>query len=49
VHLTGSTDHLSGQVRLLPAVIDPQTRLGMVRVSLTPMTTCVPERLRAPK
>ena len=25
-----------GNVRLLPAVIDPQTRLGMARVSLTP-------------
>jgi HlyD family secretion protein len=36
VRLTGTTHVYPGQVRLLPAVIDPQTRLGMARVSLTP-------------
>ncbi len=36
VRLTGTTQVYQGQVRLLPAVIDPQTRLGMARVSLTP-------------
>ena len=36
VRLTG-TDHVyEGHVRLLGAVIDPQTRLGMARVALTP-------------
>lgn len=36
VRLTGTNHVYPGQVRLLPAVIDPQTRLGMARVSLTP-------------
>lgn len=36
VRLTGVTTVYSGAVRLLGAVIDPQTRLGMVRVALKP-------------
>jgi HlyD family secretion protein len=36
VKLTGSPRVYPGRVRLLGAVIDPQTRLGMVRVSLQP-------------
>jgi HlyD family secretion protein len=36
VWLTGTSRVYPGQVRLLGAVIDPQTRLGMARVSLTP-------------
>ncbi len=36
VRLTGTSQVYQGHVRLLPAVIDPQTRLGMARVSLTP-------------
>jgi HlyD family secretion protein len=36
VQLTGTTHVYEGHVRLLGAVIDPQTRLGMVRVALTP-------------
>jgi RND family efflux transporter MFP subunit len=36
VHLTGTTQVYPGRVRLLGAVIDPQTRLGMARVTLTP-------------
>jgi HlyD family secretion protein len=36
VRLTGTSRVYQGHVRLLPAVIDPQTRLGMARVSLTP-------------
>ena len=36
VRLTGSSNTYPGQVRLLGAVIDPQTRLGTVRVSLKP-------------
>ncbi len=36
VRLTGTTRVYPGRVRLLGAVIDPQTRLGMARVSLTP-------------
>jgi RND family efflux transporter MFP subunit len=36
VKLTGSSRVYPGTVRLLGAVIDPQTRLGMVRVSLQP-------------
>jgi HlyD family secretion protein len=36
VRLTGTTQVYEGRVRLLPAVIDPQTRLGMARVALTP-------------
>jgi RND family efflux transporter MFP subunit len=36
VKLTGSTHVYPGTVRLLGAVIDPQTRLGMARVSLQP-------------
>jgi RND family efflux transporter MFP subunit len=35
VRLTGNSMVYPGRVRLLGAVIDPQTRLGMVRVSLT--------------
>jgi HlyD family secretion protein len=36
VRLTGTTHVYQGRVRLLGAVIDPQTRLGMARVALTP-------------
>ena len=36
VRLTGSPQVYPGRVRLLGAVIDPQTRLGMVRVALEP-------------
>jgi RND family efflux transporter MFP subunit len=36
VRLTGNGKVYPGQVRLLGAVIDPQTRLGMIRVSLAP-------------
>jgi HlyD family secretion protein len=36
VRLTGITRVYEGHVRLLGAVIDPQTRLGQVRVSLVP-------------
>jgi len=36
VRLTGNSKIYAGRVRLLGAVIDPQTRLGMVRVALTP-------------
>jgi HlyD family secretion protein len=36
VRLTGSLQNYQGRVRLLGAVIDPTTRLGMVRVALEP-------------
>jgi HlyD family secretion protein len=36
VRLTGTSQAYPGQVRLLGAVIDPQTRLGTVRVALKP-------------
>jgi RND family efflux transporter MFP subunit len=36
VKLTGSSQAFEGKVRLLGAVIDPQTRLGMVRIALKP-------------
>jgi HlyD family secretion protein len=36
VRLTGTSKVYPGHVRLLGAVIDPQTRLGLVRVSLAP-------------
>jgi len=36
VRLTGAAKSYPGRVRLLGAVIDPQTRLGMARVSLNP-------------
>ncbi|HLW25567.1 MAG TPA: efflux RND transporter periplasmic adaptor subunit [Steroidobacteraceae bacterium] len=36
VKLTGSSQVFEGKVRLLGAVIDPQTRLGMVRIALKP-------------
>jgi RND family efflux transporter MFP subunit len=36
VRLTGTAHVYEGRVRLLGAVIDPQTRLGMARVALTP-------------
>jgi len=36
VSLTGVSLLFEGQVRLLGAVIDPQTRLGMVRIALKP-------------
>jgi HlyD family secretion protein len=36
VRLTGTTHVYEGHVRLLAAVIDPQTRMGMVRVALAP-------------
>ncbi|MDP9082204.1 MAG: efflux RND transporter periplasmic adaptor subunit [Pseudomonadota bacterium] len=35
VRLTGVAQIYEGHVRLLPAVIDPQTRLGVARVALT--------------
>jgi HlyD family secretion protein len=36
VRLTGSTKVYPGHVRLLGAIIDPQTRLGMARIELSP-------------
>ncbi len=36
VSLTGVSQVFEGRVRLLGAVIDPQTRLGMVRITLQP-------------
>ncbi len=36
VHLTGVSRAFSGTVRLLGPVIDPQTRLGSVRIALAP-------------
>jgi HlyD family secretion protein len=36
VRLTGNSQVYAGRVRLLGAVIDPQTRLGMIRVELAP-------------
>jgi len=36
VRLTGNSQVYPGRVRLLGAVIDPQTRLGMIRVALAP-------------
>jgi len=36
VRLTGSDHAYEGHIRLLGAVIDPQTRLGMARITLTP-------------
>jgi RND family efflux transporter MFP subunit len=36
VRLTGTARVYEGHIRLLSAVIDPQTRLGMARVALTP-------------
>jgi RND family efflux transporter MFP subunit len=36
VHLTGLTQAFEGKVRLLGAVIDPQSRLGEIRISLKP-------------
>lgn len=42
VRLTGGAQVYQGRVRLLGAVIDPQTRLGMVRVSLAPDTNLRP-------
>jgi HlyD family secretion protein len=36
VYLTGIEKPFEGQVRLLGAVIDPQTRLGEIRISLAP-------------
>ncbi len=36
VSLTGVSEVFEGRVRLLGAVIDPQTRLGMVRITLKP-------------
>ena len=36
VSLTGVSEVFEGRVRLLGAVIDPQTRLGMVRIALQP-------------
>jgi RND family efflux transporter MFP subunit len=36
VHLTGTNQVYEGHVRLLGAVIDPMTRLGTIRVALTP-------------
>ena len=34
VHLTGVSEPFAGRIRLLGAIIDPQTRLGEVRVAL---------------
>ena len=36
VHLTGVPQPYEGRVRLLGAIIDPQTRLGEIRISLKP-------------
>ena len=36
VHLTGLPQGFEGRVRLLGAVIDPQTRLGEIRITLKP-------------
>jgi RND family efflux transporter MFP subunit len=36
VRLTGLSKVYAGRIRLLGAIIDPQTRLGMARVALTP-------------
>jgi len=36
IYLVGSTKPFEGRVRLLPAVIDPQSRLGDIRVALKP-------------
>ena len=36
VYLTGLPRAFTGRVRLLGAIIDPQTRLGEIRISLTP-------------
>jgi multidrug efflux pump subunit AcrA (membrane-fusion protein) len=36
VRLTGTTKIYQGRIRLLGAVIDPATRLGTAKVSLTP-------------
>ncbi len=36
VSLTGAAQSYAGRVRLLGAVIDPQTRLGLVRIALNP-------------
>lgn len=36
VHLTGTAQAYEGHVRLLGAVIDPTTRLGTIRVALSP-------------
>ncbi|MDP9014474.1 MAG: efflux RND transporter periplasmic adaptor subunit [Pseudomonadota bacterium] len=42
VRLTGTSQPYPGKVRLLGAVIDPQTRLGTVRVALQPDTNLRP-------
>jgi RND family efflux transporter MFP subunit len=42
IHLTGISDTFKGKVRLLGAVIDPQSRLGDIRVSLPPATVLRP-------
>src|SRR5207248_11171524 len=36
VHLTGLPQAFEGRVRLLGAIIDPQTRLGEIRITLKP-------------
>jgi HlyD family secretion protein len=36
VHVTGLPQAFEGHVRLLGAIIDPQTRLGDIRIALTP-------------
>jgi len=36
VHITGVPQAFEGRVRLLGAIIDPQTRLGEIRISLKP-------------
>jgi len=36
VHITGVPQPFDGRVRLLGAIIDPQTRLGEIRISLQP-------------
>ncbi len=42
VYLTGIDKPFDGQVRLLGAVIDPQTRLGDIRISLAPNASIRP-------
>ena len=42
VRLTGVAEPFAGKVRLLGAVIDPQTRLGEVRIALPPLPNLRP-------
>ncbi|HVY82679.1 MAG TPA: efflux RND transporter periplasmic adaptor subunit [Steroidobacteraceae bacterium] len=42
VYLTGIDEPFAGKVRLLGAIIDPQTRLGEIRIALAPDTKIRP-------